>query len=258
LNLINLQIMNKIIPAVLMFLCITLKISAQTVCTPDSSKFPKGTTFGILPDSLSANANVAYNQTMQFKFPSDSTYMGFHVVIDSVAIDSVSHFPKSFAYKCTSKTCTYKGGSYGCAVITGSPVNTEVGVHNLMLHFTVFVHSSFIPTEIPVPDSGAMKLTIHAHSGIFEQMASHKFEVNQNYPNPFTNNTEVQFFNPDAQPVYFSVMNEIGQQVYSKQVQSNPGSNVINFDRHGLPQGIYLYSIRTGNNIITRRMVIKD
>ncbi len=250
--------MNKVILLMLMFFVIASKMSAQAICTPDSSQFPKGTSFGILPDSLSANANVGFNQTLNFKFPKDTTYSSFPVIIDSVKIDSVSHFPKSFSYQCTSKTCTYKGGTYGCALITGSPVNSEVGVYHLNIHFTVFFHSTLIPTEIPLPDSGAMKLTIHAHSGILEPIANSKFELDQNYPNPFSKKTEIGFNNPDVQPVYLTVTNEIGQQVYAKQIQSHQGSNVIGFERNGLPQGIYLYSIRTGNNIITRRMVIKD
>ena len=240
---------------------IFFKVSGQTPCTVDSSKFPKGTSFGIYPDSLTAPANYPYSQTMQFKFPKDTTEGGFPVVIDSVHVDSVKTLPKTFSYECMSKTCSYKGGSYGCAVITGSPVNKQAGVYNLHIYFTVYVHSTFITAEIPVPDSGAIKLTIdsnHHSSGIFYQPANPGFEVGQNYPNPFNQNTEILFNSPDMQPVSIIIRNELGQQVYAQKLQALQGPNSFSFERNNLPQGMYFYSVQQGINIVTKSMVIKD
>ncbi len=235
------------------------RVSAQ--CTVDSSAFPKGTSFGISPDSLTAAANYVYSQTVQFKFPKDSTYSGIPVVIDSVKIDSVSNFPKTFSYQCMSKTCTYKGGSYGCAVVNGSPVNSQAGVYKLHLHFTIYVHSALISSEIPVPDSGIVKLTIDSNdhnSSIFNVTVNNKFVVGQNYPNPFNQNTEISFNSPDMQSSYIIVRNELGQQVYTQKIQAIQGYNSFSFERNNLPAGMYFYTVQQGTNFITRSMVIKD
>ena len=252
--------MKKIL-TLLAVLFVFLKVSGQSPCTVDSSKFPKGTNFGIYPDSLIAPANYDYSQVMQFKFPKDSTYSGFAVTIDSVKIDSVNKLPKTFSYQCMSKTCTYKGGSFGCAVVKGKPVNSQKGVYKLHLYFTIYVHSALIQTEIPVPDSGALKLTIDSNghnSSIFDQFVNTKFEVCQNYPNPFNQGTIVSFNSPGVQPVYVIVRNELGQEVYMEKLPAMEGPNTFNFARKNLPQGMYFYSIQNGVNIITKSMVIKD
>jgi len=155
----------------------------------------------------------------------------------------------------------YKGGTYGCAVVTGNPVNSQAGVYKLHLYFTIYVHSTIIPSEIPVPDSGALKLTIdsnHHSSGIFLESLDNRFEVVQNYPNPFNQKTIISFNTPDLQPSYIVVRNELGQEVYAQKLQTIQGSNTFSFSRDNLPAGMYFYSIQQGGNIITRSMVIKD
>src|SRR6185503_11799411 len=121
-----------------------------------------------------------------------------------------------------------------------------------------YLHSALISKEFNVGDSGSMVLKVHAHSGIFDQAVNHSFELNQNYPNPFNRSTEIVFNSPATQNGYLVVRNELGEIVYSKAIECMEGSNTTHFDRNGLPQGIYLYSIQTGNNIVSRRMVIKD
>src|ERR1022692_4391999 len=96
---------------------------AQSPCTPDKSI----TTRGLYPSKLNAKTNNPYSQTLQFKFPNDTTVPIFgKISIDSGRIQSITHLPYSFTYKCSSPRCTYIGGANGCALITGNPVDSQI------------------------------------------------------------------------------------------------------------------------------------
>jgi len=240
-----------------------LNVSAQAQCTPDSVNFPKDSL--ITPATLSATAGVTYNQTVQFRFPKDTTITqsGFtaSVHVDSVTFDSVRNFPSSFNYQCGNKTCTYRGGQYGCVLITGSPTSSQIGNYKLEVYFIAYLTGTsgiLTGSHFTFPDSGKVTLSITHNTGIFNQPVNTSFELAQNYPNPFNSNTEISFNSPDIQPAYLIVRNELGQQVYNKEIHAVQGFNILNFNRSSLPQGMYFYSIQSGNNIITRRMVIKD
>ena len=83
------------------------------------------------------------------------------------------------------------------------------------------------------------------------------FELSQNYPNPFNPNTAIKFSVPIAGKVTLSVFNILGEKVVSlvdgiKEV----GSYKINFDASKLPSGTYLYQLRSGSFIETKKMIL--
>jgi hypothetical protein len=233
---------------------------AQSPCIPDSIHYPGD---GIHPDSLPhARAGVAYSQVIQFRFPTDTqlTVSGskYQVHIYSAKIKSVFGLPASFAYQCSDTSCTYKSGKYGCLLLTGNPVASQVGKHVLQVNFLLDVHVTTLGVDANnVPDSGFINFTIDAGSGIFYG-GNNSNIVSQNFPNPFNVNTEIQFNTSSSQPVAFKVTNELGQQVYVRSLPATQGLNSFTFERNNLPSGMYFYSIQMGNDIVTRRMVIKD
>jgi hypothetical protein len=241
----------------LLLLCSYIFVSAQ--CTPDSVTYP-GT--GIHPTSLpDAVSNVSYSQTVQFKFPKDTSmnYMGFPITarIDSVKIDSAK-LPKSFTYKCNSTNCLYKGGQYGCVLLTGSPVNAQIGTYNMEIYYTAHIFITSLGAPAVMSDSGKIALKIVHNSGIFYQTADNAFALSQNYPNPFSATTQITFNSGGNMNASLKVSNELGQTVFTNNIRAHEGQNIINFERAGLPSGIYFYSIQAGNDVVTRRMVIKD
>ena len=83
------------------------------------------------------------------------------------------------------------------------------------------------------------------------------FELSQNYPNPFNPNTAIKFSVPIAGKATLSVFNILGEKVVSlvdgiKEV----GSYKINFDASELPSGTYLYQLRSGSFIETKKMIL--
>lgn len=77
------------------------------------------------------------------------------------------------------------------------------------------------------------------------------------YPNPLTIKSKINFTSTTSQEVEFSVKNILGRKVYSEKIPARAGMNSILFNRNNLPQGMYIYSIQTENEIVSKRLIIK-
>ncbi|MCF6279081.1 MAG: T9SS type A sorting domain-containing protein [Flavobacteriaceae bacterium] len=98
----------------------------------------------------------------------------------------------------------------------------------------------------------------------FAQQTQEKNAVNQktilkvtSSPNPFTDYTQIYFYNKKDQKVLLIVKNLLGKTVYTYRFNSKKGNNSIPFYRDGLVSGIYIYSIQTDEEIISKRLVIR-
>lgn len=230
-------------------------ISAQ-VCTPDTSIKKVGLYPRILPDGI---AGSQYNETVQFKFPKDTVFSGISVKLDSLKVSLVEGLPDGYSFKCSDSECKYAGGANGCVVISGSPTSDEVGDYRIII--TILAKTMFGGAPIWAPFQDTLPLRIAMNSGIFKFASlsqTVKFSVLGNYPNPFDNLTRIVYNSPFAGNVVFKVYDIIGNEIHSEKYGTHVGENSIYFDRVNLKSGIYLYSIQSGDQIITRRMVIQD
>jgi hypothetical protein len=83
------------------------------------------------------------------------------------------------------------------------------------------------------------------------------FQLEQNYPNPFNPSTDINYTIAKAGNVTLKVYNMLGQHVATL-VNGFQAANTykVNFNASGLSSGMYLYELRTGNNVITKKMVL--
>ncbi len=84
-----------------------------------------------------------------------------------------------------------------------------------------------------------------------------RFQLEQNYPNPFNPSTVISYSIAKAGIVTLKVYNMLGQEVATL-VNGYQAANSydVNFNASGLSSGIYLYELRTGSNVITKKMVL--
>jgi hypothetical protein len=84
-----------------------------------------------------------------------------------------------------------------------------------------------------------------------------KFELSQNFPNPFNPTTNLKYSLPQGGFVTLKVFNLLGQEVATlvNQEQS-AGEYVVDFDASKLAGGIYMYSIKVGDFSLTKKMVL--
>jgi len=84
-----------------------------------------------------------------------------------------------------------------------------------------------------------------------------EFSLAQNYPNPFNPSTIISFAIPSQEFVTLKVFDILGRQVevLMNEVKA-AGYYEVNFDARTLPSGTYIYELRAGNFINTKKMIL--
>jgi hypothetical protein len=84
------------------------------------------------------------------------------------------------------------------------------------------------------------------------------FVVNQNQPNPFSDNSQVLIYLTKPGNVTLEVRNTLGALVLTQTHNSlNRGNHMLNIDGSMLTPGVYTYSVITGGNKISKTMMVK-
>ncbi len=79
----------------------------------------------------------------------------------------------------------------------------------------------------------------------------------QNYPNPFNPTTTISYELPQAADATLTVVDPLGRVVRELASGTQPaGRYEMSFDAAGLPSGVYLYRLKTTDNVETKRMVV--
>lgn len=84
-----------------------------------------------------------------------------------------------------------------------------------------------------------------------------KFALNQNYPNPFNPSTRITFSVANPDMVTLKVFSVLGKEVATLvNERMNTGTYEVDFNAADLPSGVYFYQITTGNNSVTKKMML--
>lgn len=79
----------------------------------------------------------------------------------------------------------------------------------------------------------------------------------QNYPNPFNPTTTIHFELPEVTNVHLVVYDVGGREVCRIVDETlNAGYHEVNWNAEGMPSGVYLYQLRTGEYLESRRMLL--
>jgi hypothetical protein len=77
------------------------------------------------------------------------------------------------------------------------------------------------------------------------------------YPNPTSESVNITFSAENAENGVVSVMNLMGQTVYTANVEVNEGYNMINVPVKGFTSGVYMVTMRTNTGISTQKLIVK-
>ena len=84
-----------------------------------------------------------------------------------------------------------------------------------------------------------------------------EFSLNQNYPNPFNPSTTITIALPHDAHVSLEVYNTLGQDV--AQIVDGPmtaGYHSVVFDGSRLASGVYLYRMKAGDFVATKKLIL--
>jgi hypothetical protein len=94
-------------------------------------------------------------------------------------------------------------------------------------------------------------------SGIDEPLSAltPDYKLEQNYPNPFNRATRIDFEIPEETFVSLKVYNLLGQEVaVLAEKEFSAGLHSVTFEASHLVNGMYFYTLRTGDFADTKKM----
>lgn len=156
---------------------------------------------------------------------------------------------------------TIQPGIYGVGLefyMSGSDNNFFIG-NDITLEQPMKSAYAFIGTEWEEIDyNPVIMLNIETISGVENAVKENVFIVGQNYPNPFTGKTNIDYVVDEPNNVVVEVYDITGKLVSLKNYgYQQTGSHTLTFDANELNRGIYMYRLFVGENSQTRRMIIK-
>jgi len=84
-----------------------------------------------------------------------------------------------------------------------------------------------------------------------------EYSLYQNYPNPFNPSTTIRYALPRGTHVVLEVFNSAGQRVaLLVDGEQSPGEHEVTFTANGLASGAYLYRLRAGGYVETRKLMV--
>ncbi len=84
-----------------------------------------------------------------------------------------------------------------------------------------------------------------------------EYELYQNYPNPFNPSTNISFNLPEVSDVEITIYNQLGEvvdRIIPGQLQK--GKHTVKWNADNQPSGIYYYQMKTGDQKLTRKMML--
>jgi len=92
----------------------------------------------------------------------------------------------------------------------------------------------------------------------YEELSSgnSNFSVSQNIPNPINGNTTISIETRKPLKLGFTLQNAMGQEVYRLDLGRVDGRSTIILDTSLYPGGLYFYTVTSGNEKITKKMII--
>ena len=107
----------------------------------------------------------------------------------------------------------------------------------------------FVKTE----DGGGVITSLNQN---YEEIPS-DFKLLQNYPNPFNPTTNIEFGISESGFVSLKVYDILGKEVKTLVNENKPaGSYILKFDGSNLSSGIYFYTLRLEEKVITKKMFL--
>jgi hypothetical protein len=238
---------------------------ANAQCIPD----PQFTAAGIYPDTTIGLADAyvgqSYSQDITVITPTDTVVevLGqmLSVTIDSIKLTSVSGLPIGFLYSCNPPSCGFPGGTSKCAELysTINPSASDIGVYDIIFETTSYASNvPFLGTITQDDIIDYYYIEISPATSTINQFDNTTFELKEAYPNPAINETKVQFISGNSENIVFKIYNLLGEEIESQLIFSSIGVNTINLNFSSYSEGIYLYSINNGYQLLTKRLVVNN
>ncbi|MFZ1280236.1 MAG: M28 family peptidase [Ignavibacteriaceae bacterium] len=243
---------------------------------PNGEPLYDGTQSTWLHESIDISAYADQQITLRFYFRTDGsqTFDGWYV--DNV---KVSVYSGIIPVELVSFTSSIINNSVNLNWITATELNNsgfdiEKSIDNTSWNKIGFVNGNGTSTEIhnysfadQTPFVGTSYYRLKQidfdgtteYSNIIEVTfgAISEFALDQNYPNPFNPSTKINYSIKEKSNVELKIFDLLGGEVATLvNEEKSPGNYEVIFDASNLSSGVYLYTIKAGSFVQTRKMLL--
>jgi len=235
-------------------------------CTPD----PNLNYNGISPESLpNAMAGYEYWATLSFQIPRDSSILfgsppnqsAVAITIDSARFLYASGKPAGFTFYCNTPTCTWAGGTKGCALFNGKTDSTFTG-DSAQLEFPmkIYINTWYRFTggsdQFSRIDSATnYRFNILKYSGIAELSTYQPLTA---YPNPTNGNITIELRDLAKNNCDVKIMDAYGKLVYETTITENDKFlNSLSVDLSTYKPGLYFVTVKSGDKLGFSKVMLR-
>lgn len=247
--------MSKIIALVLFLIGSNQVLLAQ--CFPDTS-ISLSQIYGPTPEEGLPIGEVGsfYEAILTLNVPSDTTYLGYTVVLDSMVLTSVTGVPNDFDYQCNPSGCIFYGGEAGCISISGTTFNTsDAKVWNVVASFDYWITFGSSPFSLSdqVTD---YKIDLTGFPVGISSSATDQLPFIAE-PNPANNSSKIYFQLPQAGNYSLKIYSLLGTEILNTQSSTQGNAEQFNLGQLSLNAGIYFAALQQQDYNRTLRFVVK-
>jgi hypothetical protein len=243
---------------------------------PSGEPLYDGTQSTWLHETIDISAYADQQITLRFYFRTDGsqTFDGWYV--DNV---KVSVYSGIIPVELVSFTSSIINNSVNLNWITATELNNsgfeiEKSIDNVNWNKLGFVNGNGTSTEVhnytfsdqnPFIGTSFYRLKqidfdgTTEYSNIVEVVygAVSEFALEQNYPNPFNPSTKINYSIKEKSNVELKIFDLLGGEVATLvNEEKSPGNYEVFFDASKLSSGVYLYTIKSGSFVQTRKMLL--
>jgi hypothetical protein len=261
-------------------------VFAQTVPTCSlNPTFIASNKIGVWPDSatnfISGMVGVPYEQNITIKVPKDTTAgpitLCFNRFVLSTPSGNVNYSlpPGLIMGSSTAAVANgtvngapsfkFPGNANNCASIYGTP--TTVGSYTLAFNVEAFATPAFAACPSTPNVTGGQTVSNQTLKYYIINIAPNnvtalrdidtdKITLSQNFPNPSSTTTDIQFYVQGQHEATVSVYNMLGDVVASKTIKTAVGENTVTINSSELAAGTYMYTLTYKGAKATKRMIV--
>jgi hypothetical protein len=226
-------------------------------CVPDSAI---GGAY-MHPEKLAfAQAGYYYTQVLTFRVPKDTTiiYQTIEVpaTIDSAKLLYMGGVPPGYFYECGNGTCTWKGGTLGCALLAGISDSNDTAVGEYPIKIFIGTWFKAAATDFYRIDSSEnYTFKVLPFVGGFEITKYNPLKV---YPNPTKGKINIEMRITESNSNVLRVVDMQGKLVFEKSF-NKPSAFLTSeeVDLSSFPKGIYLVQLSTEKGIQQSKILLQ-
>lgn len=242
----------------LMITCVLLGVTMQTraqvwPCEPN----PDFNYSGIYPPQIPFGmAGYDYRTVLSFKIPRDSSISGVTVTVDSTRFVGASGIPNGFTFYCDKPSCTWIGGSKGCALFAGKVDSTFVVNADSSFRFKIYTETYYrfgaSTSQFSRIDSSTNYIfKIRRYSGLIDIRKATPLSI---YPNPTEGICSIQMDLLPADGGQLELTDVTGKLLLSQYIDKQSVSQQYDLSLSGFPKGIYVLKLSTSDGLHTARI----